>query len=258
MAATCICVDVDDDASVTCIGHVDDDASVTCIGHVDDDASVTCESIALTCPFSQRRIMQAARTEVCVHATAFCASVRDRLQMDSGHCRCPLCGAEADLIIDGPLTLFLSAHPSAVRCAVLQRGDRTWEYRTATRAKRQRGSHPPRSHPPPVSSAASRATAPSRAASEATTTTDWAGEHRRPQQRSFRQGSSSEAAWTHHSSDSGATRGQHAQRKLASTSRAIRREHAARKRQLDQTKAELIRRALHEDSSTGDALWNLP
>lgn len=104
-----------------------------------DDVAVRSERISLTCPYTQLRIVQAARTTSCVHASAFCSLMQP--------VRCPVCGAEAPLVVDGRLTVFLSTHTEAIACEVRRAADGGWTYskpqHAPTRKKRRLSSSAP-------------------------------------------------------------------------------------------------------------------
>ena len=88
----------------------------------DPDAIAVAERMSLVCAVMQRRIRQACRLRGCGHAAAFCAEALPTLATPRGY-RCPYCGNEAtESEVDAPLTLLLSAHPSAESVGVRRGG----------------------------------------------------------------------------------------------------------------------------------------
>lgn len=181
------------------------------------------ERISLTCPFTQSRIVQAARMADCTHASAFCA-------LQAPPC-CPWCGAAAAVVIDAPLTLFLSTHQNAATCQV-RRASGAFVYSRPQAERRRRPSHSVQTARPSkqlraaidVDQPATRSLEPALEARA-----------RKPPPRP-------------------ATRSE-SDRKMA---RAARAHSGALARSLEQTRTALIQRALRDDSSSADILWGTP
>ena len=83
------------------------------------------------------------RSSACLHAAAFCTSALPAIRAGDGRYRCPICSitfAEAEIVSDVALLLFIAEHPSASHLAVVRRGDATrcdgipWAYRKASQA----------------------------------------------------------------------------------------------------------------------------
>ena len=88
----------------------------------EDGLQIRAERISLTCPYTQRRIVQAGRKSTCMHASAFCAISAEKSSV------CPICGAAGDVQVDAQLTLFLSSHPDAITCEVRRGTNGQWVY----------------------------------------------------------------------------------------------------------------------------------
>ena len=92
------------------------------------------ERMRLTCPLTQGRLQQACRVAGCTHAQAICATARPAIMVTGTRSeellRCPLCQQQssAPLVVDIPLTLFLSEHPWADSCRVRKASDGSWFY----------------------------------------------------------------------------------------------------------------------------------
>ena len=106
------------------------------------DVSVKQERISVLCPITQARMQRPGRGSACRHAAAFCISALPAIRAGDGHYRCPICSitfAEADIVSDVALLLFIAEHPSASHLAVVRRGDATsgipWAYRKASQAR---------------------------------------------------------------------------------------------------------------------------
>ena len=189
------------------------------------------ERISLTCPFLQRRIMQAARTASCTHPAAFCASAAKELRLPGvlpSLFRCPICGVEAtDITIDADLTLVLSTYPDATTCSVRRDGD-LWHYGKPHRAA---ASRPKRSRP--SSSSSGKSARPTKTWPTVARPTTASG--------------GGPIVDTRRSSKP-TTDGRAAERQAAAA--------RARQQQMEQLRGVLIKRALREDGSGyEDALW---
>jgi hypothetical protein len=221
------------------------------------EPAVLAERIRLTCCVTQRRIMQACRLQECTHAAAFCATAKSTVEMGEGLYRCPVCGQQGSIIaIDAPLTLFLSQHVGAETCRVTRGADGSWHYsRPSNRSSgifsgqgSRRGAADGSRHAPArpafsgSASAADRGVARARGATMSARVGGELGSGRVA-------GSGSSHLATVPALPVAVPQ---RERKAA---REARRQRAARSQQLDATRAALIRRALHEDSSTGDALF---
>ena len=106
------------------------------------DVSVKQERISVLCPITQARMQRPGRASACLHAAAFCTSALPAIRAGDGHYRCPICSitfAEAEIVPDVALLLFIAEHPSASHLAVVRRGDATsgipWAYRKASQAR---------------------------------------------------------------------------------------------------------------------------
>ena len=106
------------------------------------DVSVKQERISVLCPITQARMQRPGRASACLHAAAFCTSALPAIRAGDGHYRCPICSitfAEAEIVSDVALLLFIAEHPSASHLAVVRRGDATsgipWSYRKASQAR---------------------------------------------------------------------------------------------------------------------------
>ena len=107
------------------------------------DVSVKQERISVLCPITQARMQRPGRSSACLHAAAFCTSALPAIRVSNdGHYRCPICSitfAEADIVPDVALLLFIAEHPSASHLAVVRRGDlrsgMPWAYRKASQAR---------------------------------------------------------------------------------------------------------------------------
>jgi hypothetical protein len=194
---------------------------------------VSREVIVLRCPIMQHRLRQGCRLEACTHASCFDAAARESIrQPGTLDLRCPICGCTGrKLVIDQQLTTFLSEHAEAEHASV--RGE-PGAFRYALHRKRRVA---PIVHLGSCSSQASDAgesvapapKRPSRAAAPAAAPPARRGiDPRLPKPRSG---------------------GERRALRLA------RREQSARAAELEAVRAELVRRALHEDTSTGEALW---
>ena len=107
------------------------------------DVSVKQERISVLCPITQARMQRPGRSSACLHAAAFCTSALPAIRAGDGRYRCPICSitfAEAEIVSDVALLLFIAEHPSASHLAVVRRGDATrcdgipWAYRKASQA----------------------------------------------------------------------------------------------------------------------------
>ena len=217
------------------------------------------ERISLTCAVTQRRMRQAARLVGCRHARAFCSEALPTLASSSGCYRCPICGLEAsEGVVDVPLTLFLSNHPTAESAGVRALGDGLWSYsRPRTERSTNRASGGARKSRREAAAAASTSTASLSVAAAGGASADSAtmrsgGRGGPISIRSSIGGRSGESLRPNEKAGSRPLQGgipSKAER------RAERRERAARTRLLEATRAQLIHRALNEDASTGEALF---
>jgi len=95
------------------------------------------QKISLRCCITLRRIGQACRGPACDHAAAFfrnaVVSIGDP---GSSSLRCPVCDklfATGALVVDVPFTMFLSQEPTASHAFVTRGADGKWRYRVAAR-----------------------------------------------------------------------------------------------------------------------------
>lgn len=203
----------------------------------------TREVISLVCPVTQARIVQACRLQSCTHSAAFCARAKPALHAggsESAKICCPLCEAVSEAgacIVDAALTLFLSEHPEAQH-AVVHMSNGMRRYSSSSSRKRGRNLQTSRGTEAVALGGHGCSSATGRKLSTA----------EQPPRAREQLSSSAHGSTTRHAQST--TTG------LRRAARAERRERAARHRQLEATRSILIRRALHEDASTGDALWN--
>ena len=187
------------------------------------------ERMSMRCPITQQRIRQAVRLSGCSHGQAFDAEALPVIFSD-GVYRCPLCGGDSTSYdIDVPLTLFVTENPDAESAAV-RRSGAAWSYarpRGAERPRTRRRHSKPAARVEPVAPPVVDAPDP----------TSW-------------------------QLDDGARRrivAAHSGTRLPPSAKAIarssRREASQRTKLLVATREQLIRRALHEDASSGDHLF---
>ena len=97
------------------------------------------QQISIVCPVTHLLIKQACRGRRCAHPQAFCVTalpslrVRDSTVADSAvRYRCTLCDDEFtqdEVVVDGYLTAFVSANPTAVGALVRPLANGHWAYR---------------------------------------------------------------------------------------------------------------------------------
>ena len=228
------------------------------------DVLSTGERLSLTCPFLQRRMRQAARTKSCTHVAAFCASSQDGISRRTGGqpiYRCPICTKEStELMIDAALTLFLSTYPNAATCSVRRAHDGGWQYSRPQAAqqrvtKRRRhlssagGSDGGGNGGGSGSGSGSSSAAVAHSAGRSYGGGD--GDDGSAKRCRVAGGFSSSSSSRVHPTSAGRQQPQ-----SQAGARLDRRAARIRQQQLEQMRAVLIRRALHEDGSMcEEALW---
>ena len=225
-----------------------------------DVVAAVAERISLRCPITQQRISQAIRLSGCTHATCFCSAAIPTLT-SAGIYRCPLCGNEAsEFAVDVQCTLFLTSHPTAETVAVRRLGD-AWQYskpKAQQRAKPRRRVAP---QPQPSmcgvggsgggGSISGSISGSCRSSGSGSALVVDCGARR-----SGGGSSGSSATSLNDPPRASSTRNGTGAMRNKAEERATRRQAAARAKLLEATRAALIRRALHEDSSTGEALFS--
>ena len=153
---------------------------------------------------------------------------------------CPICcSTAASHVVDVALTVFLSEHPEAVSCAVRLIAQGRWEY-TRPRHSDRGLSNPAKRRRRTVAAGFARG--------EGGVQTKAPAQFARTEVRARAPAAQNAAPGKPGSGPPNAE-------KLAV--RRQRREHAARSKALEATRAALIRRSLMEDTSTGEALWSI-
>ena len=246
-----------------------------------DAISLLSERIPLRCPITQGKIKQACRLLGCTHAAAFdiaakpaivilpalssaaaspSAAASSSAAASPAECyRCPVCGTEAnEFVIDVVLTLFVSANPLAETCRVKHGADGTWQYSRPSNKSGGGSRACSSSNSKGACSIGGNANRKSNSNSSRSSSTG--SEHR-----SSRSDGSVDTNFVDSTRVSGSKRDRVGEasgcpkalpQEAKHEARWARRERAARAKQLDATKAALIHRALHDDSSTGGALWD--